>query len=211
MRIAISIVVLALACKETPPEAATEAVASGSAAAAPADVAPRARTPSSLPFCPGDPTKDPLAALCRIDQPLAKAHFECAKPTPLMWCEKFGNATWSCRYDVPGGEVLPAVTFRVAAEWKGAPVKSGEVVDPSTYIFEGTTRGVSIHLAEKDAAHGKAKVDEFVRRFVDVGCVVGPPTFRTEIDCGDWDVRVHYSDITEDVVVDAAYEATRCR
>lgn len=102
------------------------------------------------------------------------------------------------------------MTFRVTADWKGTPVKHGQAIDPSTYVFDGTTQGVSIHLAEKDAARGKAKVDEVVKRFADVGCVVRPPTFRTEIDCGDWDVRVKYSDITEDVVVDAARKATRC-
>jgi len=210
MRITLLIIVLASACKKSPPAAATEGVASGSPAAMPADAGPGRLAPSSLPFCTGDPTTDPLAALCRIDQPIAKAHFECAKPTPLMWCEKFGTATWSCRYDVPGGEALPAVTFRVTAEWTGAPVKSGEVLDPSTYVFDGMTRGVSIHLEEKDAARGKARVDELVKRFADVGCVVSPPTFRTEIDCGDWDVRVKYSDITADIVVDAARTSTRC-
>jgi len=210
----VAVASFVVACKRDVPDGAarsepmtSSAAPSPSSPSTSASSKPPAVAASSLPVC--TTPDDPLAAFCTLGADSAKARFECNDPSPLMFCGALDE--WSCKYMAIAGEVPPRVTYEAYFDHVGPPVKTGVVLDMTKFVRKGPVRRVSVNLAVKDDAEGKALVTSTSETFAKWGCVARGGDYKTRWDCGTWSATVDYNDIIEHVIVEAAQNGfTEC-
>lgn len=215
LRCAAAFVLLpVLGCDNAPPRSVAPTPAGPTSETSPAAAptpTPKVPAPADLPICKAPAGDDPLAGVCKLGAPAAEARFECTNPSPLLFCGAFDE--WSCRYRVFAGEEPPQLTHRARFDHAGLPLKTGEIIDDSTFERTGVVRGVSTQVRETDEAVGLAKAAAWTATLVEWGCVVSDEFGKTKVfSCGTWEAKTTYNEIIDAVIFEAAQVGFReCR
>lgn len=212
MRLATLTTCALVACKSDPSrepaasspnaEALVAAIKSSAIDAAPIDAAPIASGVSAPPasrlaICGTPTTREPLAAVCALGEPAAKATYDCAEPEPIMFCR--GAIQWTCFRNVPGGEAVPPVRFSAYLASSAPVPKTGQFISTASMKREGTILGVELDWKESNDSRGAERVRALVDILVGWGCIVtdvrsmGYSRFdRSYLDCASWTAEVSY-------------------
>jgi hypothetical protein len=186
--------------------------APGAAFAADANEKPNAPWPPALAVCNDRSASEPLKALCHLGGSAGDATFECNAPKPFLSCGT--DTQWACEYDGPAGKKPPPITYRASFQWKGGPIKPGEMIDTTGMKPEGTVRGVEIveTIPEASGEAGAEKAKAYGERFTAWGCTEdGHGASSRRFECGTWRAAVSYHEIIHELSVEAVVpDAAAC-
>lgn len=192
---------------DAPPPKSPGGMSEKSKAQAP-EPKPTAPAPADLPICKTAAKDDPLAVVCTLGAPENQARFDCADPSPLMFCGAFDE--WACYYLAIAGQEAPPVTYRARFDHIGPPVKTGDIIDDGAFKRTGVVRGVRSQLREVDEAAGVAKAAAWTASLIEWGCTVSDEFGKTKVfSCGSWEASTTYNEIIDDVIFEAALTGFR--
>lgn len=169
----------------------------------PAEPPPPDVDPAALPVCGKDMAQEPLAAICALSRPAREQKIGCAEPEMIMWCSgtRPGYTRWGCVF--PMQEELPPALIGLETATEGEAPQPGTIVEPKP--ISGTVAAAEVGVAAADEAAGLALVAGWRAQLERWGCaaVDDPRPHMVEMQCGRFEVVLHYLDITDRAYVKA--------
>lgn len=186
---------LGTGCERAPQPAAAAPSPAPPPASPPAPPPPDV-DPAALPVCGKDMSQEPLAAICALSRPARDLAIGCAEPEEIMWCSatKPGYTKWGCRFPL---QELPPTVILLQTATEGEAPQPNTIVEPKP--ISGTVAAAEVSVAAADEAAGVALVAGWRAQLETWGCVAtdDPEPGRVELQCGRFEVLLHYLDVTD--------------